>query len=126
PIAVFTLVSLGGKPGLPHWPAPGYLLLFPLLGDAVSRYESRGPRERNIVARFITAAVAVFLLLVTLAASDVATGWVTRTAPRLFARGDPSLAAVDWGGLKPALSQRSLVHGGPQGGIARHWVQAAK
>ena len=126
PIAVFTLVSLGGKPGLPHWPAPGYLLLFPLLGDAVSRYESRGPRERNIVARFITAAVAVFLLLVTIAASDVATGWVTRTAPRLFARGDPSLEAVDWGDLKPALSQRSLLNGGQQVVIATHWIDAAK
>jgi 4-amino-4-deoxy-L-arabinose transferase-like glycosyltransferase len=41
PIALFTLVSLGGNPGQPHWPAPGYLMLFPLLGHAASKYPRR-------------------------------------------------------------------------------------
>ncbi len=39
PIALFTAVSLGGQAGLPHWPASGYLFLFPLAGDAIQRYQ---------------------------------------------------------------------------------------
>ncbi|HTA73627.1 MAG TPA: glycosyltransferase family 39 protein [Gemmatimonadaceae bacterium] len=41
PIALFTLASLGGNPGQPHWPAPGYLMLFPFLGHAASKYPLR-------------------------------------------------------------------------------------
>jgi len=41
PIGLFTLVSLGGNPGQPHWPAPGYLLLFPFLGNAAAKYPVR-------------------------------------------------------------------------------------
>jgi Dolichyl-phosphate-mannose-protein mannosyltransferase len=126
PIALFTLISLGGNPGLPHWPAPGYLLLFPLLGDGVARYESRGPRERRTTARAITAASVVFVLLVVVAASDVATGWAVRVAPRLFERGDPSLEAVDWRDVRPELMRRGLLDGHGELVVATHWIEAAK
>ena len=39
--ALFTGVSLGGQPGLPHWPASGLPVLFPLLGAIVMRYLRR-------------------------------------------------------------------------------------
>lgn len=41
PVALFTGVSLGGQPGLPHWPASGYLFCFPLLGAIVMQYFRR-------------------------------------------------------------------------------------
>lgn len=126
PIAVFTLISLGGNPGLPHWPAPGYLLLFPLFGDAMARYESRGPRQRGIARRAIIAATTVFAVLVVIAASDVATGWAARAAPSLFVRGDPSLEAIDWSELRPELARRGLTARPGQIVAATHWIDAAK
>jgi 4-amino-4-deoxy-L-arabinose transferase-like glycosyltransferase len=126
PIAVFTLISLGGNPGLPHWPAPGYLLLFPLLGDAIARYESRGARQRGIARRAVVAAAIVFVGLVVVAASDVATGWASRAAPSLFTRGDPSLEAVDWSELHAELARRGLADREGQIVAATHWIDAAK
>jgi hypothetical protein len=126
PIAFFTLISLGGNPGLPHWPAPGYLFLFPLLGDALARYESRGPRERGRSTRTLAAAVTVLVTLVSTAASDVETGWMTRVAPSLFRRGDPSLEAMDWSDLRPELARRDLLTGENQLIVATHWIDAAK
>jgi 4-amino-4-deoxy-L-arabinose transferase-like glycosyltransferase len=126
PIAVFTLISLGGNPGLPHWPAPGYLLLFPLLGDAIARYESRGARQGTIARHALIAAAGMFVVLVGVAASDVVTGWAARAAPSLFARGDPSLEAVDWTELRPELTRRGLVAGAEQIVAATHWIDAAK
>lgn len=125
PIALFTLVSLGGNPGLPHWPAPGYLLLFPLLGDAVARYEARGTHERRRVWSAITVSGAVFVVLIAIAASDVRTGWIAQIEPRLFARGDPSLEAYDWSELRPQLAQRRLLSPGAIV-VSTHWIDGAK
>lgn len=125
PIVLFTLVSLGGNPGLPHWPAPGYLLLFPLLGDALARYEARGAPERARVFSAVGAATTVFVLLVAFVASDVPTGWMARVAPRFFTRGDPSLEAMDWSDLQRELAGRGLLDGG-QVVVTTHWIDAAK
>ena len=126
PIAVFTLIALGGNAGLPHWPAPGYLLLFPLLGDAIARFEARGSRERVLIERSLAAAVVLFVILTVVAASAVATGWPTKIAPGLFRRGDPTLEAIDWRELRPSLTSRGLL---PESGalvITTHWIDAAK
>ena len=125
PIFLFTLVSLGGHPGLPHWPAPGYLFLFPLLGDAVARYEARGIVEGRRVARGLIASVTVFVALTAVAASAVATGWPARVAPSLFRRGDPTLEAIDWRDLEPELRKRGLL-AATTPIFAMHWIDAAK
>ena len=125
PIAVFTIVSLGGNPGLPHWPAPGYLLLFPLLGDSIARYEARGVIERRRVWRAIAASGVVLVLLVAVAASDVRTGWIARIAPGLFLRGDPSLEAYDWDELRPQLVRRGLLSPNDVV-VSTHWIDGAK
>lgn len=125
PIAVFTLLSLGGSPGLPHWPAPGYLLLFPLLGASVAGYEARGGRERRVVRRGLAGAAIVFVALIGIAASAVATGWLTRIAPALFTRADPSLEAMDWSDLRSALAARALLAPN-EVVVATHWIEASK
>ena len=125
PIGFFTLVSLGGNPGLPHWPAPGYLFLFPLVGDAVARYEQRGNDERILIKRFIAACVIVFIGLTAVAGSAIATGWPARLAPSLFRHGDPTLEAVDWRDLKPALEERGMLKAGVAI-VTTHWIDAAK
>lgn len=125
PIVLFSLLSLGGNPGLPHWPAPGYLFLFPLLGDAVARYESRGIVERRRVRRALVASISVFVALTAAAASAVATGWPARVAPSLFRRGDPTLEALDWRDLEPALRGYGLLATSTPV-FTRHWIDAAK
>lgn len=125
PIVLFTAVSLGGTPGLPHWPAPGYLFLFPLLGAAAASWEARRPRRAR---GWTAAAAAAFLALVAVAASQVATGWVSRLRPDWFRRGDPSDEALDWNGLRSLLAR---AEGGdaaarPAFVATTHWIDAAK
>ena len=126
PVLVFTLVSLSGNPGLPHWEAPGYLLLLPLVGDAAARWETRGPRQRARLHRWLVAAGVVFVALTAVATSDVATGWVARLEPGWFPRGDPSLEAYDWSDLKSELATRGLLEDPGQVIAATHWIDAAK
>ena len=126
PVVAFTLISLGGNPGLPHWPAPGYLLLLPLVGDAAARRESRGSRERVQLRRGLVAAAIAFVALTAIAASDVATGWMARAEPSWFTRGDPSLEAYDWSDLRPELLARGLLANARPVVAGTHWIEAAK
>jgi hypothetical protein len=68
----------------------------------------------------------VFFILVAIAASDVATGWIARLAPSLFLRGDPSLEAMDWGDLRPELEARQLLLPSNRIVATTHWIEAAK
>jgi dolichyl-phosphate-mannose-protein mannosyltransferase len=122
PIAVFTLASLGGNAGLPHWEAPGYLLVFPLLGASVAARLGRG---EVAVRRWLIASALAFVLLVVVAATHIATGWIARVAPALFTRGDPGLEALDWRDLGPELRARGLL--GPHRFVAAtSWIDAGK
>jgi 4-amino-4-deoxy-L-arabinose transferase-like glycosyltransferase len=127
PVAVFTLAALGGRPGLPHWPAPGYLLLLPLLGTVLADAERAG---RRWPSAWLASAAVVLLGAAFLVATDVRTGWLQRMAPRAFAAGDPSTQALDWTPLRHA------VDGAPADGAPRRegmsfvavssWVTGAK
>lgn len=116
PIVVFTLPSLGGHPGLPHWEAPGYLFAFPLLGAAADRWLRQGrvaahgrlPLGRRAVRGWLRFSVASFLVLVAVAATQVTTGWITDLAPSIR-RGDASWQVLDWRALRPALADRGLL-----------------
>jgi 4-amino-4-deoxy-L-arabinose transferase-like glycosyltransferase len=123
PIALFTLVALGGKPGLPHWPAPGYLMLLPPLGAAVAWRMERGDVR---VRRWLWGCILAFGVVLAVAATQTATGWMTRLMPALFRRGDPTLEAFDWTGLRPALAKRGLLarHGQFIGTVS--WIEAGK
>lgn len=125
PILVFTFISLDGRVGLPHWPAPGFLMLFPILGAAIV---AREPAQRASIHRWIRFATAALVALVAIAASQVATGWIGRLAPALFARGDPSLEALDWSELPVELHDAGLASVVRAGGFvgAPHWIQAGK
>ena len=51
PICGFTLLTILGRPGLPHWTAPGYFFLFPLLGVELSRRVRAGSAGRGAGSR---------------------------------------------------------------------------
>jgi hypothetical protein len=123
PILFFTLPSLGGNPGLPHWAAPGYLLLFPLLGAAVDQRLTEGSVATH---RWLVGSAAGFLILLAVAATHAATGWMARLAPTLFERGDPSWELIDWSELRPALAERGVTAGTHRIVAVTSWIDAGK
>jgi 4-amino-4-deoxy-L-arabinose transferase-like glycosyltransferase len=90
PIALFTLVSLGGNPGQPHWPAPGYLMLFPLLGRGAAE---RRPRAWLIASGAVLAVAA--LVVAILAPIDDLIDW-RPLAAAIDTSGGRFVAAPSW------------------------------
>jgi hypothetical protein len=119
-IAIFTLAPLWGSIGLPHWQMPGWLMLFPVLGD----WAYRGFATRRLRHWSIASAVAVIALAV-LFAAEAASGYGRILAPRLFARGDPTLEVFDWSQLPPELESRGLLPAGTFV-ITTNWIYAGK
>jgi 4-amino-4-deoxy-L-arabinose transferase-like glycosyltransferase len=119
PILLFTLVSLWSHV-LFHWAAPGYLMLVPLLGDAIAR---RWPISRR-VRLSVTATAALVVLSMALVASEVRFNWLADASPAL--RSDAALAAVDWTSLRGELEGRGLL--GRPGLVvaATRWLDAGK
>ncbi len=119
PLVFFTVVSLWSHV-LFHWAAPGYLMLVPLLGDAIAR---RGRSDR-LVRRWLIATVAIVVLGVAFVASEVRYNWLPYA---IFPGGrDPALAAVDWTSLRRELAERGLL--GRPGLVvaATRWLDAGK
>ena len=123
PIGLFTLVALGGKPGLPHWPAAGYLMLFPLLGDVVASRMARGDAR---VRRWLAASAIAFAIILAIVATQTATGWMTRLVPGLFRRGDPTLEALDWTDLRTTLATRGLLRDSSLFVASTSWIEGGK
>jgi hypothetical protein len=123
PIVLFSLVTLWGGQGLFHWQAPGYLFLFPLLGEAAAAASRR--RDRRI-SGWLKGSVLAFLLLVVLLGSQTATGWMGNSFPGLFAAGDPTLEALDWRGIAPQLAERGLLDSRAGFVVSGHWIDAGK
>lgn len=99
PVVLFTLVALWSRQVLFHWPAPGYLLMLPLLGVWLAGVEQVQARA----VRRVAAGTAVLLV-----ASLGVVSLEVRTHVLGLAR-DPALQAVDWTGLRPALAARGLL-----------------
>ncbi len=121
PIVFFTVVSLWSHV-LFHWAAPGYLLLLPLLGDAIARRQGDS-RDRRNIRRWLAATAAVILLVVAFVASEVRFNWLPAIVP--LAK-DPAIDAVDWNSLRRELAQRGLL--GRPGLVvaATRWLDAGK
>ena len=121
PVIVFTLAALGGRAGLPHWPAPGFFLLLPLLGAAIARWEVRAP---VIARRRMTIAGSVFATLLAIVVSHAATGWLATFVPTLHSK-DPAFELLEYRSLHDTLSARGLLS--PARFIATtDWLRGAK
>jgi len=121
PILIFLALSLHSRV-LFHWAAPGYLMLFPLLGDAIGRRRRASAGVRAYLA--ITAATvtlgAVFV------ASEVRFNWLPAVLEDFALGSDPDLNAVDWTSVRKDLAARGLL--GRPGLIvaATRWHDAGK
>lgn len=124
PIAVFTLVSAwsAGRV-LFHWAAPGYLMLFPLLGDVVVRRLDRGKRGIRLWLGGTAVALCIGLALV---AAEMRGGWIETIRPGLFGAKDPMAEAIDWTALRSALAVRGLLDRPNLFVTAMRWHDAGK
>jgi 4-amino-4-deoxy-L-arabinose transferase-like glycosyltransferase len=121
PIVLFTVVSLwSGKLPLFHWAAPGYLLLFPALGDFLDR--QRGARWRRPT---VVGTVALVLIGLGVVSLEVRTGVLSRHVPAL-AREQPALQATDWTALRDDLRSRGLLGRADLAVAAPQWHAAGK
>jgi 4-amino-4-deoxy-L-arabinose transferase-like glycosyltransferase len=122
PIVVFALVAAwSSQRVLYHWAAPGYLMLFPLLGAWVARHI--GNRH---VRRTLRGTAVALVVIVALVGVQVRTDWL-HPVVAAFARGqDPDVQGIDWTSLRTELAQRGLL--GRSGLVvgATDWRDAGK
>jgi len=104
-ILLFTLVPLWGDRGLPHWQMPGWLMLYPVLGDHLAREAvvRRRPRVWAI------ASAAALLVVTVLSVGHAVTGYGRLLFPAAFAKGDPTLESLEWTPLRDELQKRGLL-----------------
>lgn len=114
PVVLFAAVALWSRHVLFHWAAPGYLLLLPLLGAALARWEREA--YRRLLQRATAATAALVVAGLALVAVEVR--WNPLPLPR-----DPALQAVDFTPLKAALAARGLL-GQPV--AAPDWADAGR
>jgi 4-amino-4-deoxy-L-arabinose transferase-like glycosyltransferase len=115
PIVAFATISIwSSQRVLFHWAAPGYLMLFPLLGDAVAH------RLHQPAVRRALAGTAAFVVLGTaFVAAQVRLGWLHPLIAAV-ARKDPDIQAVDWISLRDGLVRSGAIVGVP------NWRDAGK
>jgi hypothetical protein len=114
PIVVFALISAwSSQRVLYHWAAPGYLMLFPLLGRTVGkRWGARGVRMA------IFGAAAVCIGGMTVIGTQIQFGWL-HVANAATAEG------LDWTSLRDDLAARGLLRSGTIIGVP-NWRDAGK
>jgi hypothetical protein len=120
-IVVFTAVALWSKV-LFHWAAPGYLLLLPLLGDAVARHW----RTSRPVRVWLATTAAFVVLGVGLFVSVVRFDWLPSLLPDFLPGKDPSLEIVDWTSLREDFADRGLLDRPGLVVAAMGWLEAGK
>jgi len=103
PIIGFALVAATSSHRvLFHWAAPGYLMLFPLLGVAVARGHAWLGR------RVLTATTGFVVLVLAVVSIQIRTDWLGAVVAAT-ARRDPDLEGIDWTSLRSQLATRGLL-----------------
>ncbi len=114
-IIVFTTIPLWGARGLPHWPMPGWLFAYPLLGAWLAE---RAPLARRL---FAIGSIAALAAVAAVAIAEARTGFLISLAPSLT---DPTLESLNWS----KLGQSPLLGDGarPAFVVATKWTEAGK
>ena len=103
PIGLFALIALWSSQRiLFHWAAPGYLMLFPLLGQAIAE-RANTPWIR----RTTTATAALLLAAMLVIATQIQTYWLGPVLTRLPK--DPTAEGLDWTSIRADLNARGLL-----------------
>jgi 4-amino-4-deoxy-L-arabinose transferase-like glycosyltransferase len=122
PIIFFTAANLFSR-GLPHWPMPGWLLVFPLLGAELARAERLRPKLVR------TASASAALLLATVLAifsTNGSNGWLAQEMPAKWSGIDPTLDLLNWSEIEPDMRQRHLLGPDTAAVAGTRWFEAGK
>ncbi len=123
PIALFTLVTLGGVRGLPHWQAPGWLFVFPLLGawaDAATSRRAAWP-VRWMRSSVIATSVVVLVLL-----AQMRWGIVDALLSDRARASEPTRDTVSWDGAVRRLDALGRFAATSPVLLTRNWMQAGQ
>jgi 4-amino-4-deoxy-L-arabinose transferase-like glycosyltransferase len=117
PIVVFALVAAwSSQRVLFHWAAPGYLMLFPLLGRSVANWW-----ERRVVRAAIIGTAVFCLVSVTVVCAQLQFDWLRAVMPA----NDPTAEGINWTSLGDDLTARGLLPPGTVVGVP-NWRDAGK
>lgn len=108
PIALFTVIALwSSSGGHHHWQAPGYLLLFPLVGHFVVR---KLERADALTRNWLLASAVVTVAIIALIKTEIKTGWFWNLLPSSYAEGraNPALKGLRWEELRPVFDAKGL------------------
>ena len=120
PIVVFVLISAWSSQRiLYHWAAPGYLMLFPLLGDTIA-----GRLDRDWMRHMLAGSAAVVLAAMLAISCQIQFDWLGGALSSVT-HGDPTAEGLDWTSLRDDLRARGLL---PPGTLvaAFNWRDAGK
>ena len=109
PVALFAVVGLWSKHVLFHWAAPGYLMLFPLLGAEIEHLAAVRP---VLVRRTLVGTLALFGLALAILVGEFRFSLIPGAVDRLVPLARMEMQARDWTALKDALAARGLLRPG--------------
>jgi hypothetical protein len=120
PIVLFALISVWSSQRVMfHWAAPGYLMLFPLLGREIAARIGQRWVRWTITATAVLVAGAVIIV-----GTQIRLDWM-RPAIAAVANQDPDLEGIDWGSIRDQLAARGLLRPGVIVGVP-NWRDAGK
>ena len=125
PIVLFTMVGLWVPTGGHyHWQAPGYLMLFPLLGEVL---EQRLENREIVAKRWLFASTAAIFLIVGVIGAEAATGWVHFMLRRSSPSGnDFTLKGLEWKELRATAAARGWLEKPRLFVVTSHRVEIGK
>jgi 4-amino-4-deoxy-L-arabinose transferase-like glycosyltransferase len=121
PLILFTMAALWGNV-LFHWASPGYLLLLPLLGDAVARHW----RASRAVRVWLVSSAAFVVLGAAVLATEVKFNWLPVVTGDFPPRKDPVADLVDWTSLRQNLATLGVLDEPRLVVAAMRWSDAGK
>jgi hypothetical protein len=123
PIVVFTAVGLTGSRVLPHWAAPGYLMLVPLLGRAVAETIDAGSR---LARGWLIASAASVAILLAAVVALTQLPWPQIVLADGRELRNPLEESLEWRDLARELSARGLLGRTDLFVAATRWHEAGK
>ena len=118
-IFLFSAAPLWSARGLPHWPMPGWLFVFPLLGAWIETRRARWFAPTTWAVGSTIAFGAVLVVAVGLTAE----GWASRGMAESGAGLDPTLESLDWSALR---SVDAVIDTRPAFVVTTRWMDAGK
>ena len=118
-ILLFSIAPLWSARGLPHWPMPGWLFVFPLLGAWI---EARRVHWFSPI-QWAIGSSAVFTFVLAIAVALTSEGWASRGVAGFGAGQDPTLESFDWTALR---GSDAVVATHPAFVVTTRWMDAGK